>query len=184
MIPSIGQVDVLVHHPYDRSWLLFFRSSFGTWKIPVGHTTTDRVDQAISVGFSHIGKTLTLFINIQNSPNAVFSIFFDTLGNDKKKDTAQVYRNEAEAGLAIRDSGLERHDIFITTKYGGLDGLDIETSIQNSLKNVCAFFFLFLRRMITADAGDPFFKYRVRYYTVGSSICRFVPHPLPSTGCS
>ena len=85
MIPSIGQVDVLAHHLYDRSWLLFFRSSFGTWKIPVGHTTTDRVDQAISVGFSHIGKTLTLVIDIQNSPNAVFSIFFDTLGNDKKK---------------------------------------------------------------------------------------------------
>jgi len=78
---------------------------FGTWKIPLGQTTTDQVDQAISVGFSHI-------------------------------DTAQAYRNEAEAGLAIRESGLGRHDVFITTKYSGLDGLDIETSIQNSLKNL------------------------------------------------
>jgi len=78
---------------------------FGTWKIPLGDATTDQVDQAISVGFSHI-------------------------------DTAQFYRNEAEAGLAIRESGLERNDIFITTKYSGLDGLDIETSIQNSLKNL------------------------------------------------
>jgi len=78
---------------------------FGTWKIPIGHITTDQVDQAISVGFSHI-------------------------------DTAQYYRNEAEAGLAIRDSGLDRHDIYITTKYSGVDGLDIETSIQNSLKNL------------------------------------------------
>ncbi|KAF8799817.1 Aldo/keto reductase, partial [Phlegmacium glaucopus] len=80
-------------------------SSFGTWKIPVGNTTTDQVDQAISVGFSHV-------------------------------DTAQAYRNEAEAGLAIRESGLGRSDIFITTKYSGLGGLDIETSIQNSLKNL------------------------------------------------
>ena len=63
-----------------------------------------------------------------------------------KKDTAQAYRNEAEAGLAIRESGLARHDIFITTKYSGLNGLDIETSIQNSLNNVCLFFFL--QRMI------------------------------------
>ena len=55
----------------------------------------------------------------------------------KKKDTAQYYWNEADAGLAIRESGLDRHDIFITTKYSGVDGLDIETSIQNSLKNVC-----------------------------------------------
>jgi diketogulonate reductase-like aldo/keto reductase len=62
-----------------------------------------------------------------------------------KKDTAQAYRNEAEAGLAIRDSGLARDDIFITTKYSGLNGLDIEDSIQNSLKNVCLFF---LQRMI------------------------------------
>ncbi|KAF9548284.1 Aldo/keto reductase [Agrocybe pediades] len=78
---------------------------FGTWKIPVGDTTVDQVDQAISVGFSHI-------------------------------DTAQSYRNEAEAGKAIHESGLSRDDIFITTKYSGLDGLDIETSIRNSLKNL------------------------------------------------
>lgn len=51
-------------------------------------------------------------------------------------DTAQAYRNEAEAGIAIRESGLERKEIFITTKYSGLDGLDIKTSINNSLKNV------------------------------------------------
>jgi hypothetical protein len=66
-------------------------------------------------------------------------ICFLILWNGKTKDTAQSYRNEAEAGLAIRESGLGRHDIFITTKYSGLDGLDIETSVQNSLKNVCIF---------------------------------------------
>ncbi|CAA7270314.1 unnamed protein product [Cyclocybe aegerita] len=78
---------------------------FGTWKIPIGATTADQVDQAISVGFSHI-------------------------------DTAQAYRNEADAGKAIHESGLARKDIFITTKYSGLDGLDIETSIKNSLSNL------------------------------------------------
>jgi hypothetical protein len=51
-------------------------------------------------------------------------------------DTAQAYRNEEEAGRAVRESGLARKDIYITTKYSGLDGLDIETSIHNSLKNV------------------------------------------------
>ncbi|KAG6844762.1 hypothetical protein H0H87_003985 [Tephrocybe sp. NHM501043] len=51
-------------------------------------------------------------------------------------DTAQAYRNEAEAGVAIRESGLAREDIFITTKYSGTDGLDIPTSIVNSLKNL------------------------------------------------
>ncbi|KAF5391006.1 hypothetical protein D9757_004061 [Collybiopsis confluens] len=51
-------------------------------------------------------------------------------------DTAQSYRNEQEAGQAIRESGLSRSDIFITTKYSGLNGLDIKTSIQNSLNNL------------------------------------------------
>jgi diketogulonate reductase-like aldo/keto reductase len=31
-------------------------------------------------------------------------------------DTATMYRNEAEVGRAVRDSGLDRRDVFITTK--------------------------------------------------------------------
>ena len=53
-----------------------------------------------------------------------------------RPDTAQNYRNEEEAGIAVRESGLARNEIFITTKYSGLNGLDIETSIQYSLKKV------------------------------------------------
>ncbi|KAJ7162836.1 Aldo/keto reductase [Mycena filopes] len=78
---------------------------FGTWKLGNGDGPISQVDQAISVGFSHV-------------------------------DTAQSYRNESEAGTAIRESGLARKEIFITTKYSGLDGLDIKTSIKNSLKNL------------------------------------------------
>ncbi|EIM83762.1 Aldo/keto reductase [Stereum hirsutum FP-91666 SS1] len=51
-------------------------------------------------------------------------------------DTAQAYGNEEEAGRAFHESGLARSDVFITTKFSGRDGLDIETSIQNSLKNL------------------------------------------------
>jgi len=79
--------------------------AFGTWKLGNGDGPTDQVDQAISVGFSHV-------------------------------DTAQAYRNEKEAGQAIRESGLKRSEIFITTKYSGLNGLDIKTSIKNSLENL------------------------------------------------
>ncbi|KAG6909758.1 hypothetical protein DXG01_015474 [Tephrocybe rancida] len=78
---------------------------FGTWKLGNGQAPTDQVEQALSVGFSHI-------------------------------DTAQFYRNESEVGVAIRESGLAREDVFITTKYSGTDGLDIPTSINNSLKNL------------------------------------------------
>jgi len=51
-------------------------------------------------------------------------------------DTAQSYRNEQEAGVAIHQSGLAREDLYITTKYSGLNGLDIKTSIHNSLSNL------------------------------------------------
>jgi diketogulonate reductase-like aldo/keto reductase len=34
-------------------------------------------------------------------------------------DTATMYRNEKETGRAIRDSGLDRTDVFITTKLPG-----------------------------------------------------------------
>lgn len=49
-------------------------------------------------------------------------------------DTAQGYRNETEAGVALRESGLAREEVFITTKFSG--GGDIPTAIQTSLKNV------------------------------------------------
>lgn len=79
--------------------------AFGTWTLGNGQNPIDQVEQAISVGFSHI-------------------------------DTAQMYGNEEEAGRAVRESGLARKDVFITTKYSRSNGLDIETSIHNSLKNL------------------------------------------------
>jgi len=95
--------------PWDRVQLNDGHSipgiGFGTWKLGNGRGSIDQVDQALSVGFSHI-------------------------------DTAQFYANEEQAGIAIRESGLARNDIFVTTKYSGVDGLDIETSVQNSLMKV------------------------------------------------
>ncbi|EPS94973.1 hypothetical protein FOMPIDRAFT_1133350 [Fomitopsis schrenkii] len=79
--------------------------AFGTWTLGGGQQSTDKVDQALSVGFNHV-------------------------------DTAQSYRNEYEAGVAIHESGLARSDLYITTKYSGLNGLGIETSIHNSLNNL------------------------------------------------
>jgi len=49
-------------------------------------------------------------------------------------DTAQNYRNETEAGQALKESGVPRTGIYITTKYSGLK--DVKTSIQDSLKNL------------------------------------------------
>lgn len=45
-------------------------------------------------------------------------------------DTAAVYGNEEFVGTAIRESGLDRSELYITTKY---DGGDIQQSIRSSL---------------------------------------------------
>jgi 2,5-diketo-D-gluconate reductase A len=50
-------------------------------------------------------------------------------------DTATMYRNEAEVGRAVRDSGLDRADIFITTKLppgnAGRERATIDASLRD-----------------------------------------------------
>ena len=51
-------------------------------------------------------------------------------------DTATIYGNEAEVGAALRDSGVPRDDVFITTKVpGGSAGREAET-LEQSLEKL------------------------------------------------
>src|SRR5450432_606547 len=49
-------------------------------------------------------------------------------------DTATMYGNEAEAGRAIRDSGLDRGEVFVTTKLLADDAGREKESLTASLK--------------------------------------------------
>jgi 2,5-diketo-D-gluconate reductase B len=53
-------------------------------------------------------------------------------------DTAQIYGNEAEIGRAIRDSGLPRSEIFLTTKIApsNLRKADVRRSHEESLRRL------------------------------------------------
>ncbi|KAG1734891.1 NADP-dependent oxidoreductase domain-containing protein [Suillus paluster] len=51
-------------------------------------------------------------------------------------DTAQNYGNEIETGIALKESGLPRSDVFVTTKYSRVNNLDVPTSIKNSVNNL------------------------------------------------
>lgn len=53
-------------------------------------------------------------------------------------DTAQIYGNEAEIGRAIRDSGLPRAEIFLTTKIAPshLRAADVRRSHEESLQRL------------------------------------------------
>lgn len=68
--------------------------------------------------------------------------YITTLDSNDCIDTAQSYRNEKETGIALANSGLSRDDVFITTKYSGRDGLDINASIHNSVKFVRKFIYI------------------------------------------
>ena len=51
-----------------------------------------------------------------------------------------VYENEDSVGVAIRESGLDRKELYITTKY---DGGDVREEIEKSLKKV----YLYIRHI-------------------------------------
>src|SRR6185437_12664036 len=53
-------------------------------------------------------------------------------------DTAQMYGNEAEVGRALRQSGIPRGDIFVTTKLapGNLAAADVRRSSEESLRKL------------------------------------------------
>jgi len=49
-------------------------------------------------------------------------------------DSARYYENEKEVGEAIRESGIPREEIFVTTKINNSEHDDVESSLKNSLK--------------------------------------------------
>jgi len=51
-------------------------------------------------------------------------------------DTAAAYGNEAEVGKGIKDSGVSRSEIFLTTKLNNPDHSDPLSALQSSLKSL------------------------------------------------
>jgi 2,5-diketo-D-gluconate reductase B len=53
-------------------------------------------------------------------------------------DTAQIYKNEADVGQVIADSGIARDDIFLTTKvwFDNLDKTEFRPSVEQSLSKL------------------------------------------------
>lgn len=87
---------------------------------------TEIVEQALDAGFSHIDAAASE--SVSNFAILVIGrLTFHPPGT-------VVYENEQYVGAAIRESGLARQDIWITSKYNGGNVLD---SVQTSLREVC-----------------------------------------------
>ena len=51
-------------------------------------------------------------------------------------DTATSYKNEAEVGRAVRDSGLDRGEIFVTTKLPASSAHRVRQTLEESLRDL------------------------------------------------
>lgn len=49
-------------------------------------------------------------------------------------DTATLYRNEADVGRAVKDSGLDREQVFVTTKLRPQDARHARRTLESSLR--------------------------------------------------
>ncbi|KAK7203569.1 Aldo/keto reductase [Myxozyma melibiosi] len=73
----------------------------------------------------------------QSAPNEVYEAVLTALKTGYRHiDTAYAYENEAEVGKAIRDSGIPREEIFLTTKLWGTFHTKPEENLDISLKNL------------------------------------------------
>lgn len=50
--------------------------------------------------------------------------------------SAQAYGNEAEVGAGIKDSGVPREEIFLTTKIDNMEHKDVPKVVDESLKRL------------------------------------------------
>jgi methylglyoxal/glyoxal reductase len=86
-------------------------------------------------------------------------------------DTAAMYQNETEIGNAVRQSGIERSDIFITTKVHNLDqGFDNTLkAFDASLKQLnCDYIDLYLVHWPMKETRKATWQALERLYTEGS----------------
>jgi diketogulonate reductase-like aldo/keto reductase len=76
-----------------------------------------------------------LGFGVYQSSNAVASCTTALKVGYRHIDTAQFYSNETEVGAAVRQSGIKRSDVFITTKISTAGG-SFAKSLQKCLASV------------------------------------------------
>jgi 2,5-diketo-D-gluconate reductase A len=69
-------------------------------------------------------------------PDAVRATSTALAAGYRHVDTATMYRNESEVGTALRDSGIERSDVFVTTKLPSNEAADPRGTLTESLRQL------------------------------------------------
>lgn len=68
--------------------------------------------------------------------NATGDVLLALQNGYRHLDNARIYGNEASVGEAIRLSGVERSELYITTKYDAIGGEGVRQEFMKSLKDV------------------------------------------------
>jgi 2,5-diketo-D-gluconate reductase A len=72
---------------------------------------------------------------VPDGPECVDAVRWALQAGYRHVDTAQAYRNEASVGKALRESGIARDQVFITTKFFPRDG-DPVAAVEQSLRRL------------------------------------------------
>ncbi|WP_300753280.1 aldo/keto reductase [uncultured Brachyspira sp.] len=94
------------------------------------NTKTAKLNSGYEIPLNGIGTYSLLNDECYNS------ILFALQNGVRLIDTAYIYRNEEEVGKAVRDSKIDRKDIFIITKLYPNQYSDAENAINEALKKL------------------------------------------------
>lgn len=94
------------------------------------NTKTAKLNSGYEIPLNGIGTYSLLNYKCYNS------ILFALQNGIRLIDTAYIYRNEEEVGRAVRDSKVDRKDIFIITKLYPNQYSDAENAINEALKKL------------------------------------------------
>ncbi|MBS1624770.1 MAG: aldo/keto reductase [Bacteroidetes bacterium] len=90
---------------------------------------------AITIGSTHIPR-IGLGTYKITGPDAAGDIAAAIGIGYRHIDTARMYENEAEVGKGIRNSGVDRSEIFVTTKVWPSDFHDLLPAVEDSLRKL------------------------------------------------
>jgi len=71
---------------------------------------------------------------LKDGPECYNAVRFALETGYRHIDTAKIYGNEASVGKAIRDSGIDRREIFVTTKLWNDDHMRVQEAFKQSLQ--------------------------------------------------
>lgn len=137
----------LVERPSQSSVLSSESDAAGTVPEAEGTQSNTEEEQRVDISFNFETKTVTLNSGYEMPINGIgtYSLLDEVCVDSvtaalnsgvRLIDTAYMYHNEESVGEAVRNSGIPREEIFVTTKLYPNQFADPETAIDEAMKKL------------------------------------------------